>query len=178
MSRYILKMSLRLTPRETWNRLKSDKPPLVQSMPNHYQYSTIVMISALFERRKRKTKSFLEEAGTARKRLWDGQTQYLDRVDRHSGRLNISYHAAINESTLRKVKRPTHWCAGTHTRTHINREKQMNPCKASLAHSLHKGHSVRRVRKRYLKRICCLLLRSTPGRKHTHTHLHMMLYQS
>ena len=48
----------------------------------------------------------------------------------------------------------------------------MNPCKGSLAHSLHKGHSIRRVRKRYLKRICCLLLRSTPGRKHTHTHTH------
>ena len=83
---------------------KNGKLPLVQSEPNPYQYCTIVKRSALFEGTKRSSLGKGWQCTDAAVR----HIQYLDRADRLSGPLHISYYAAINECTLRKVKRPTH----------------------------------------------------------------------
>lgn len=56
--------------------------------------------------------------------------------------------------------------------THTHTLTQMHPCKDSHAHSQQKGHGIQCVRKRYLKRICCLLLWRTPRGKHTHAKTH------
>lgn len=73
-------------------KAKNDKLPLVQSITNQCQYCIVLMISTLFER-KRRTKSSSWQCIDAAMR----RTQYLDCVDSQSERVPITYYAAINE---------------------------------------------------------------------------------
>lgn len=172
MSRYILKMSLLFPLRDTWNSLKNDKLPLVQSVPNPYQYCTIVMRSALFERKKEHKKELFGK-GWHRTDAAMRHIQYLDRVDRHSGRFHISYYAAINECTLRKVKRPTHWWI----RTHINTDAPMQRLACTQSAERSTRTSCVCVRKKIFEEDILPVAMEHSWRE-TYTHLHIIRYQS
>lgn len=82
---------------------KKKKVPLIHSMPNQM---TTAMASALFERKRLRGERRMD--GAALIRLPDRHSQYLRRAVSLSGWLQTSYHAEINEPTLRKVSWPTH----------------------------------------------------------------------
>lgn len=66
--------------------------------------------------------------------------QYLDRTDRRSRRLHISYYAANNECTLWKVKWPAHWCTWPHTLA--SARMQMHPYKERTQSAERSGRTV------------------------------------
>lgn len=71
------------------------------------------MTSALFERKE--IQKALQKSPAPH---WScNKIQYLDRAFGHDGQFHISYYAAINECTLRKVRWPTRWSTDAHINT-------------------------------------------------------------
>lgn len=127
------------------------------------------------QRGNRGAESSLDEVGTVRC-CWQRQSQYVDGADRHSRRFLFSYYATINERKHGKVTGASHnMDPGVHADTDADALMQRLSCRRVSR----KGHGAlcmwereREKRGRYLKKMCVLLLWSTPADKRAHTPTH------
>lgn len=169
MSRYILKMSLLLPPRDGSKWSKNYTLPLVQSVPNLYQGRTIVMTSET----SKKLFFFSSPQRLARhRRCYEADGfRYLDCADGRSGRLHTSYYAAINEQPpKKKVANGPHTDEHAHAQINTNAKTDTHGWKVTV-------YSVY-IRERYSKGTCCLLLRSAHKRRHPYTRCYISLKES